>query len=160
MATTTYNAGRSESNFLRSVQWGKAVQAGLIVGAVLFLLSRGIPWIGSGAIDPAIMGREVVPGEQASSALFLGVMVVHLAVAVVYALIIASIVNGFRPTIAGMVGGIIGVILYFLSYAVFGFFTEPAATQREWTPLLLHLAFGIITAEAYKGLARRPAPLL
>ena len=48
-------------------------------------------------------------------------MLIHLLVSIVYAMIIAPIVNGFRPILAGIVGGVIGLILYFINYAVFGF---------------------------------------
>src|SRR3546814_3442607 len=46
------------SSLVYAVRWKRALQAGLIVGAILFLLSRGIPWVGSGAIDPAVMRSE------------------------------------------------------------------------------------------------------
>lgn len=155
MPTTTYNEGRSEPTFFRSVNWGKAAQAGLIVGAILYLVSRGIPWVGSSMIQPTIMGREMAPSAEATGSVFFGYLLLHLAISVIYALIIAPIVNGFKPVTAGLVGGLVGIILYFLNYAAFGLFFEGTPGQREWIAFAIHLAFGIITAETYKGLARR-----
>ena len=155
MAATTYSLGRNQPSLVRAVRWNRALQAGLIVGAIMFLLTRGIPWIGSGAIDPAVMGREVSPGTEATPMFFFGVMVLHFLVAAVYALIIAPIVHGFRPFVAGMVGAVVGLVLYFISYAIAGMVMETAGTQREWASFAIHIIFGIVCAETYKGMVRR-----
>jgi len=159
MALTT--EARTSSNFFHAIRWRKATQAGFIVGLILFLLNRGIPWVGSGAINPAIMGREIDPGHEATPMFFLGVLCLHMVVSIIYAWIISAIVHGFRPMIAGIIGGVVGLVLYFISAAVSGILSELPAGQHEWPSLVLHIAFGIIVAETYKGLAkRRPAPIL
>jgi hypothetical protein len=155
MATTTFNLGRNNRSLIHAVNWKRALQAGLIVGAIMFLLSRGIPWVGSGAIDPAVMGRDIAPGEEATPMFFFGVMSLHFIVAALYGLIIAPIVHGFRPFVAGTVGAVVGLALYFISYAVAGMVMELPGTQREWTSLAMHIIFGIVCAETYKGMARR-----
>ena len=154
MATTTFKESNGEPTFFRSVDWAKAAQAGLIVGVILYLVSRGIPWVGSGMIHPNIMGREVAPSQEGTPMLSLGFLVIHLLVSMLYALIIAPIVNGLRPMVAGLAGGVVGLILYFLNYAVFGFLFEDAPGQGEWIVVILHLAFGVIVAETYKGMSR------
>src|SRR5688572_10132787 len=155
MATTTYNPDHPGSSFVRAVRWDRALQAGLIVGAIMFLLSRGIPWVGSGAIDPAIMGREVAPGREATPMFFFGVMAIHFLVAAAYGLIIAPIVHGFRSWMGGAVGAVVGLVLYFISYAVSGMVMETGANLREWPSIAMHIIFGIVCAETYKGMARR-----
>lgn len=152
MATSTCNEG--DPSFFRSVKWSKALQAGLLVGAVLFLLTRGIPWVGSGMINPGVMGRELPPSQEATPAFFFGVMILHLIVSILYALIIAPIVNGFRAMIAGVVGAVVGLVLYFLNYAAFAALAETAISQGEAIPLVMHILFGLFTAEAYKGMAK------
>jgi hypothetical protein len=147
--------GRNNSSLVQAVRWKRALQAGLIVGAIMFLLNRGIPWVGSGAINPAVMGREVAPGAEATPMFFFGVMSLHFIVAAIYALIIAPIVHGFKPWIAGMVGAVVGLVLYFISYASAGMVMDVPATQREWPSLAIHIIFGIICAETYKGMVRR-----
>src|SRR5213592_2212725 len=109
MASTTYSFRRDHTTFLASINWMRAVQAGLIVGAIMFLLSRGIPWVGSGAIDPAIMGRDISPGQSPTPLFFASVMLLHFAVAILYGLIIAPIVHGFKNWVAGAVGGVVGL---------------------------------------------------
>lgn len=155
MATTTYDLNHPASGFVRAIRWDRALQAGLIVGAIMFLLSRGIPWVGSGAIDPAIMGREVASGKEATPMFFFGVMSIHFLVAAAYGLIIAPIVHGFRPFLAGAVGAVVGLVLYFISYAVSGMVMETAAPLREWPSIAMHVIFGIVCAETYKGMVRR-----
>jgi hypothetical protein len=162
MASTTYIFGRNDASFFGTIRWGRAVQAGLIVGAITFLLSRGIPWVGSGAIDPAIMGREISPGQSPTPLFFLSVMLLHFCISVLYALIIAPIVHGFKNWVAGTVGGVVGLVLYFINYAIAGMLMDLSGTQREWPSIVLHVIFGIICAEVYKGFVRRRpvAPLL
>jgi hypothetical protein len=160
MATTTYTLGRP--SLIRSVRWDRALQAGLMIGAITFLLTRGIPWVGSGAIDPAVMGREVAPGREATPMFLFGVMAIHFLMSAAYGLIIAPIVHGFRPWAAGAVGALVGLVLYFISYAVFGMMMEARADLREWPALAIHVVFGIVCAETYKGMVRRrePVPLM
>jgi hypothetical protein len=155
MATTTYSLDRPHSSLVRAVRWNRALQAGLIVGAIMFLLTRGIPWVGSGAIDPAVMGREISPGKEATPMFFFGVMSIHFLVAAAYGLIIAPIVHGFRPWVAGAVGAVVGLVLYFISYAVTGMIMETQADLREWPSIAMHVIFGIVCAETYKGMVRR-----
>ena len=154
MATTTYDYRRGEQSFFSAVRWKRALQVGLGVGAVMFLLTRGIPWPGSGAIDPAVMGREVAPGDEATPLFSFSVIGLHLMVSMLYALIIAPIVHGFRPWTAGAVGAVVGLVLYFINYALAGMMMEGAITQREWPAIALHVIFGIVAAEAYKGFVR------
>jgi hypothetical protein len=162
MATTTYSFRRGDSTFFSTIRWNRAFQAGLIVGAVTFLLSRGIPWVGSGAIDPAIMGRDIAPGNSPSPLFFLSVMALHFLVSIAYALILAPIVHGFRSWVAGLVGGVVGLVLYFMNYAISGMLMAIDPNQREWPSIALHIIFGIVFAEAYKGFVRRRpvAPLM
>ena len=159
MASTTYSMERSHPGLLSSVRWKRALQAGLIVGRIMFLLTRGIPWVGSGAINPAVMGREVAPGESATPMFFFGVMSLHFIVAALYGLIIAPIVHGFKPWAAGAVGAVVGLVLYFISYAIAGMMMEVPASQREWPSLVIHVIFGIVCAETYKGMVRRRRPV-
>jgi hypothetical protein len=92
----------------------------------------------------------------------MSIMALHYLVSVLYGLILAPIVHGFRNWVAGMVGGIVGLVLYFINYAIAGMLMDLTGTQREWPSLVLHIVFGIVFAEAYKGFVRRRpvAPLL
>lgn len=157
MASRTLHQG-SDASFLYTVKWKRAIQAGLLVGATLFLLSRGIPWVGSGAVNPAVMGRQLTPGEAPGGGLFMGAFILHLLLSMLYAVIIAPIVNSFRPVIAGMVGALVGVVLYFMSYAVTGMLTDPGTGGSEGQAFIIHVLFALFTAEAYKGFGPKTTP--
>jgi hypothetical protein len=152
---TEYQTEHPVLAYFRAVRWQDGAMAGLIVGTVLFFLSRGIPWIGSGAIDPAILGREIAPGQEPSSGFFMGIFAMHLIICTLYGLILAPIVNGFKPIVAGFVGGLVGLVLYFLDFAIFSAILNGSSVGREWSSVLMHIVFGIVTAEAYKGMTRR-----
>ncbi|MGZ8900192.1 MAG: hypothetical protein ACXW3Z_08860, partial [Limisphaerales bacterium] len=74
--------------------------------------------------------------------------------AALYGLIIAPIVHGFKPWVAGAVGAVVGLVLYFISYAVAGMLMEIPANQSEWPSFSIHLIFSIVCAETYKGMVR------
>jgi hypothetical protein len=152
---TTYQVQREQTTFFHSIRWNRAFQAALIVGLIFFLLSRGIPWVGSGAVNPAIMGREIAPGQASSAAFFLAIFGIHMLVAIIYGLIMAPIVHGFRPWVAGLVGGICGLVLYFINYAIATILMDVTAMQSEWPCVIQHIIFGIVFAETYKGMVRR-----
>lgn len=162
MASTTLTETRSEPSLWRSIRWSNGAAAGLIVGLILFFVSKGNPWTGSGLIDPSVMGLEVAPGREATPGFFFGTMALHLALAAIYGVVISAIAHSFRPMVAGMVGGLIGLVLYFVDSAVFTAMFSNEVPQSELAAVVHHIAFGIITAEAYKGMARRrqPAPLM
>jgi hypothetical protein len=141
--------------YMRSIRWRDGAVAGLMMGTVLFFLTRGIPWVGSGAIDPAIMGREVAPGQEPSAGFFFEILGMHLFLATVYGMLIGLIVNPFRPVIAGSIGALVGLVLYFLDMAIFAAMFGQSASLSEWPSLLMHIVFGITAAEVYKGMTRR-----
>jgi len=89
-------------------------------------------------------------------------MLLHFSVSVLYALIIAPIVHGFRTWVAGAVGGVVGLVLYFINYAIAGMILDLSGAEREWPSIVLHIIFGVVCAEAYKGFVRRRplAPLM
>src|SRR3954466_13914991 len=108
MASTTYNFGTNPTLF-GSIRWHRAFQASLLVGGILFLVSRGIPWVGSGVVNPAIMGREINAGNTPSGLFFLSIMALHFLVSILYGVILAPIVHGFRPLITVIVGAVVGL---------------------------------------------------
>jgi hypothetical protein len=57
------------------------------------------------------------------------------------------------------VGGVVGLVLYFISYAVMGMVIETPANLREWPSVAIHIIFGIVCAETYKGMVRRRRPV-
>lgn len=133
-------------------QWIPALAAGLIAGVILLILPHASPWEGLTLFTPAIMGRQV-PASWGMNAF--GVAVVHLALSLVYGLIISLAVMNIRQLRALLVGGVVGLIIYALSLAVVSLWI-PGLHNDEIAVALTHLVFGLVAAGAYRGLLRRP----
>lgn len=128
-----------------------AVGAGLLIGLVIAMFPRGSPWSGMTFFSPTIMGRTLIePGGS-----FLLSLGAHLALSVGYSIVIALIVDRLRRAKAVIAGGIVGAVLFLINWAVFNFLVTDG-TARESVVLLTHIAFGLITAGAYKGLSKPP----
>jgi hypothetical protein len=137
----------------RPTQWGSAVLAGLAVGSWFLFFPRGIPWSSVAFSSPVVMGR-LMPGNIS----FLTAAVVHLLVAVGYAVVIAALVRKLRPELAIVAGAAIGAVLYVLNWLVVYMYLD-WWSGREWPVLAVHLVFGAFVAGAYRGLAARPRPV-
>jgi predicted histidine transporter YuiF (NhaC family) len=133
----------------RAVDFMAAMGAGLLIGLLLALFPRGSPWSGMTFFSPTVMGRMVTePGGS-----FLYSLGAHMALSVGYAIIIGLVVDKLRRVKAVVAGGIVGAALFLVNWAVFRFLVTDG-TGRESVVLFAHIAFGLITAGAYKGLSK------
>lgn len=132
-------------------QISPAVAAGLIPGVILLILPHATPWEGLTLFTPAIMGRQV-PASWGMNAF--GVAVIHLALSLVYGLIVSLTVINIRELRALWVGGGVGLILYGLNLLVVSLWI-PGLRSDEVPVALTHLVFGLVAAGAYRGLLRR-----
>jgi hypothetical protein len=132
----------------RRFHLGPALGAGFIAGAILLIVPRGSPWGALTFFSPAIMGRAV-PGHVQ-----ILVWVLHLAVSLVYGLIISRIVATLRRDRAFVMGALAGLVLYAINFGVISAFW-PALKGAEFSVVITHLVFGLISAGAYRGLLKR-----
>ncbi len=135
-------------------RWGAAVGAGLIAGGVFLIVPRGNPWSALTFFAPVVLGRYV-PGVAGVPLLL--VWLTHLAVSVLYGLVIARVAAGLRQPKAILAGGLTGLVLYGLNFGIVTL-SLPALRGNEVGVAFTHLVFGLIAAGAYRGLLpRRPA---
>src|SRR5688500_755726 len=133
----------------RAVDFKAAMGAGLLIGLLIALFPRGSPWSGMTFFSPTVMGRTLIePGGSFLLSLF-----AHLALSLGYAIIIGLVVDKLRRVKAVIAGGIVGAVLFLVNWATFNFLVTDGTT-RETVVLFTHLAFGLITAGAYKGLSK------
>jgi hypothetical protein len=132
----------------RVFQWHQAVLAGLIAGAVLIIVPRGSPWEGLAFSEPVIMGRYF-PGTPVGL-----VWLIHLALAVVYGLVVCRFVASYRIRRALVTAALAGLALYIANLAVVSLIWH-ANTRHEIPIIFTHIVFGLITTGAYRGLLRR-----
>jgi hypothetical protein len=125
-----------------------ALGAGLIAGAILLVVPRGSPWSSLTFFSPAIMGRAV------QGAPLLLVSTLHLAVSLVYGLIISRIVATLRRQRAFVTGALAGLVLYAVNFGVVSAFW-PSSRGAEFSVVVTHVVFGLITAATYRGLLKR-----
>jgi len=141
------------------MQWGAALGAGVVAGVILLLVPRGSPWSAITFFSPVVMGRALGPLSQLPLLL---VWIIHLAVSIVYGLIIARVVAALRQQRAILMGGALGLILYIINFGVVSTFW-PDLRANELSVIFTHVVFGLISAGAYRGLlsprtvARHPA---
>ncbi|PWU18364.1 MAG: hypothetical protein C5B50_09245 [Verrucomicrobia bacterium] len=140
-----------EPAFPGRLQWGPAFAAGLAAGAILLLVPRGTPWASLSSFSPVIMGRAIP--ATAGIPLFLA-WVIHLAVSVLYGLLISRVVVNLRQPRAIFAGALTGLLLYVLNLLVVSL-CLPDLRQNEVPVVFTHLVFGLIAASAYRGLIRR-----
>jgi len=128
-----------------------ALEAGLIAGFVLLVIPHGSPWSSLTFFSPVIMGRAV-PGPSEIPLLL--VWTIHLAVSLVYGLIISRVVATLRWKKAFFTGVLTGLILYVVNFGVVSAIW-PWLRDSEFTVVVTHMVFGLITAGAYRGLLKR-----
>jgi hypothetical protein len=138
----------------RPVQWLTGVKAALVIGAIFWLVARGIPWAPSGLVSPTVMGREIKPPGTLDLNASVLASVLHFVCAVIYGLIMMPIIHRFTYSNAWLIGAAMGIVLYVLNLAAFSLFGG-APYSRELPVFVTHLAFGIIFTGAYKGLVKR-----
>src|SRR5687767_2435436 len=102
----------------RPVQWATGIKAALAVAAILWLVTRGIPWAPSGLVSPTVMGREIKDPGSINTSLAGLATILHFVVAIVYASIMMPLIHRFTYGNAWLVGAGLGVALYLLNLAV------------------------------------------
>lgn len=132
-----------------------ALAGGLIAGIILLVVPHASPWEGLATFTPAVVGR-VLPtmwGVPASA-----VIAMHLALSAIYGVIISFAVINIHELRAVIVGGIVGLVLYFINLGVVSLWL-PTLRGTEFSVLFTHFVFGLIAAGAYRGLLRRKVPV-
>lgn len=169
----------------RTIDWKAAALAGLIAGigfvALEVLLNvflfRGLVarlarmtvavFLGEEVLAPSsvldlepttavVAGEDVLlPTAGTDPKILLMAFAVHLALSIVYAVILAWLIVRFRFGAAMWVGLAFGLVLYLFHFhalaEVYPWFRE----ERGWVSVVMHLVFGGIVALEYKAFASR-----
>ncbi len=146
-----------------AISWGKAVFAGIIGGVVFMMLEMllvgtvggGSAWGPPRMIAAIGMGQGVLPPPATFSAgIFIVAMIIHFALSIVYAVILAFFIGRLSKNVALVGGAVFGLVLYLINFygftAVFPWF----AMARGPITIITHIIFGLVAAWAYRGLAK------
>jgi len=151
---------------LAGTEWGLAALAGLIAGIVFLIMEMVmLPviqdvslWVPVRMIAAIGLGPGVLP-PPASFALDVALiaMVVHFTLSLVYAWILAPIVEG-RTKLKALLGGLaFGMALYLINFYLFTVMFPWFANARNWISIFAHLVFGGVLAGSYVLLRRYSA---
>jgi uncharacterized membrane protein YagU involved in acid resistance len=140
------------------------IAAGIVAGAVQMVLwsifTDAMPAIlyrDSRFAAAIVLGRGVLPPPASFDVqIMLIAAVVHFALAIVYAWLLACLIADLRMPMSLLVGAAFGLCMYALNMygftAVFPWF----ASSRDWITAVTHLVFGVVLAAVYR-IAAAPA---
>ncbi|AXK67302.1 MULTISPECIES: sodium:proline symporter [Burkholderia] len=103
------------------------------------------------------MGRRALGSSTGFDPVIMGVAtLVHAALSLAYAAVLAKTIRGLSPGPALVVGGVFGLVLYGVNLygftAIFPWFVQ----VRGGITLIAHLVFGIMAAAVYRIVRRAP----
>jgi uncharacterized membrane protein YagU involved in acid resistance len=146
------------------VHWRAAVSAGVLAGAVFIMFEMVMvalfltesPWAPPRMMAAIVLGETVLPPPATFDFGVMTVaMTVHFVLSILYAFIIAEIIQYRGTGLALSLGAAAGLVIYLVNFygftAVFPWF----AMARNWVSVVGHILFGVVTAWAYLGFVKR-----
>jgi NhaP-type Na+/H+ or K+/H+ antiporter len=148
---------------LESSAWGLAAIAGVVAGVVFLILEMIMiplflgmgPWVPVRMIAAIGLGPEVLPPPATFAVdMALAAMVVHFTLSLVYAWLLAPLIENTGLLKGVLLGALFGLAIYLVNFyfftAMFPWFTE----ARNWITIFAHLVFGAVLAGTYLLLRR------
>jgi hypothetical protein len=155
---------RPQTPARRRVSVAAAIKAGLLAGAVTFLLLQffGIvvydesPWKLLRMIAAMVRGPAALePDDEFDAGLVAIAAVLFMAIAVLYSLALAAIMADSPRSHSALLGVAFGVALYFVNYYGFTALFPWFASHRTIDTLIVHAFFGLLIARMYWLFRRR-----
>lgn len=168
MAHAIHSGHWGESYQQDKTDWRAAVWAGVIAGVVfmmaemlLVMLFMGqSPWGPPRMIAAMLLGKDVLPPPASfDMGIMMTAMMIHVPLSIVYGLLTGWIVHRLGSTSVLLIGGVLGLAIYFINFylvapAVFPWFTE----AQNWISLVSHLIYGLVFGGTYAGMRKhKPA---
>lgn len=135
--------------------WSTAILAGVIAGTSATLV-QVLLWLALTDAFPAILFRDarltaaLVLGSSAlpppatfDTGIMLVATLVHFALSVVYAALLARLTSGLENVPALLAGAAFGIVLYFINLYGFTAAFPWFAQARDWITLIAHAVFGV-----------------
>lgn len=152
----TIEQPEAQKRTLGGIDIRAAIIAGLIAAVVFLILEMALlPLIGVSATAPLnmmaamVMGTEVLPPAALTIGIFLTAFIIHLALSIIYAFILAAFINRRPSRQALTIGLIFGLVLFLVNFYIFTAFFPWFAEARNWVNVVAHLAFGATAAMVY-----------
>jgi len=152
------------SGFIRRSSWSLAAWAGFIAGCVFLvfelsmveLATAGSLWGPVRMIAAIGLGPSVVPPPATfSGQVLLVALVVHFMLSLVYAWILAPLIEHIGFWLGLVVGLAFGLALYAVNFYVFALMFPWFSEARTLLTISAHWVFGLTLAGSYMGLRQR-----
>jgi hypothetical protein len=147
------------------IAWSAAIWASVVAGLVFAALEMALAWAVNGQSPWAplhmIGAIALGPGALTPPDTFdLGIVgtavVIHMALAIVYGIVLAFIVAKLDTGMATLVGGAYGLALYLINFYGFTTVFPWFADARGWVSIATHIVQSALMAYLYKVfIARR-----
>lgn len=152
------------------LQWRVAIVAGLVAGAVFLIVTAlymglryGLSlWVVLRYIASIVLGEQVLPPPASFDAGIVIVgLLVNFALAIFYALILASLIHRWGLLVGVVGGALFGVALYYINLYTFTLLYPWFFVLHGTALLTSHVLYGIVAGGVYELLDYRDdAPLL
>ena len=146
-----------------TINWKAAIIAGIVAGAIFMILEMmlvpliggGSPWGPPRMIAAIGMGKDVLPPPADFAVMPLMVaMLIHFPLSIVFAVILAFVIQRFGLGLAILIGAVFGLVLYFVNFYGFTAIFPWFAMARNAVTIFTHIVFGAAAAWIYKAMAK------
>jgi len=124
--------------------------------------SGGGAWLPVHMTAAVVLGSATAGLSTAEPAIFIVAAMVHCALSVFYALVLADATVLMKARASALVGAVFGACLYLLNFYAFSAVFPWFAHLRGWQSLLAHAGYGACAALLYKRMenpiVRKPRP--
>lgn len=143
---------------MKTIDWKAGVWAGIIAGIIFLILEMvmvplflgGSSWGPPRMIAAIVLGDEVLPPPATFNfGIVMVAVILHMALSIIYALIIGYIIGKMSFGMAISLGAIIGLAIYLINFFVMTGFFPWFEMARNWVSIFAHLIFGLSAAWAY-----------
>ena len=151
---------------LHPINWSAAIWASVIGGLVfaalqvlmVALLQDKSPWAPLHMIGAIALGPDAMTSPDTFDVGIIGAaVVVHMALAILYGVILAFVIARLDMGMAIAIGAIYGLALYLVNFYAFTKWFPWFADARDWISIFTHIVQGGLWAYMYKMLDRHTA---
>jgi len=146
----------------RVIDWGPAISASVVAGLVFAVIEMALAWAVKGQspwaplhmIGAMGLGPDALaPADTFDLRIVSVAVAIHMALAVLYGVILALIVQRLNTAAAVVVGALYGLALYLINFYGFTWLYPWFADARDWVSILSHVVQSGLMVGLYKAWA-------
>jgi len=140
------------------LDWGAALWAGIISGALVFMLNiilswifLGSPWVLVRLTASILLGADVLPPPAGFDlAIFLAALLVQMALSLFYGCLVVFVIFRWGLLVGFLGGAALGLAIYAINFFAISYFFPWFFPMRSWILLLSHALFGALAGGIYE----------